>query len=1001
MPSVEFDTTENLTTLAKATLRQAVREVFGSAPVNFVRKKNALLHFGVTAPSATEMAVKGDARAVATAIRNALPKSPKTPWDGIYAPETILYLDIETHEAERMWDMPLREFFRLGQFAWGPEGDIDLTTDLDEVLDACKRANGIVAHNGHQFDFSVLFGDEALKYAQAGKLFDTMLFANLAFPAPYMFKMRPKEGGKPRTVITEGKPEMVSLWLSLDNLAYQLNVDGKEGDLKALAKEFGGFGLIPTNDPRYEDYARGDIRMLQAITTNLISMHPVSQYDRREQLKGAIAAQMSRNGFRVDISAAKARVAELAERKEVLLADLDARYGFPTEGKMPWRTNKGKEAILNALADYGITPETRPSWPQLKTGPSLGGKVLLELTEDTEAEELGITLAELQGQRSLAQQALDYVHDDSRVHPSITLWQRSGRSCLPDTHRIVTKRGILTSDQVVVGDYTLDVHNRWVKITNVLHYQDANVLRSKNKSVLIECTPEHRWVQQSGNNYFLDRVVEPLVFPSRRSLQLTPDAFPFDPKDAYLDPEMTDGERFAALVGLLVTDGTAKQRTDGTGGVFRVYQTEGKFYDLLLRVLRPEWVLRDDNRGLIGNCKTPLHEIVLVQDTKYLLENAGLSWREGLRYSDTLLPWLLSCTRSEVETFLRFAYLADGYVAVGGGVGISTINPVTARVFQLAAYRCGFRAVYRVCMNYRGERSGVVSLRRDRVSTRNLPEPETFVSDVWCVTTESGTFTAWGPDDVPYLTGNSITKPGLTTWGERNPIDKGYLVASEGHKLVEFDLSNADQRIVAALSGDTEYAKRFLPGVDGHEISGRLMFGNATYDTDPKAHRTIAKSLSHAYAYGAGSRKLAATAKQPLDLAEKFVDAMKRAYPGVIAWQNRVRAEGEKGSVRNRWGRVMQIDRDSAYTQAPAAFGQSGTAEIIWDGLIEMLERDERLIKWVVCMIHDALLFDFPEDQLDYAVPMVVECMEQNINGIEFPVGHGPAGDTWQDARHG
>lgn len=675
MLSVEFDTTENLTTLAKATLRQAVREVFGSAPVNFVRKKNALLHFGVTAPSATEMAVKGDARAVATAIRNALPKSPKTPWDGIYAPETILYLDIETHEAERMWDMPLREFFRLGQFAWGPEGDIGLTTDLDEVLDACKRANGIVAHNGHQFDFSVLFGDEALKYARAGKLFDTMLFANLAFPAPYMFKMRPKEGGKPRTVITEGKPEMVSLWLSLDNLAYQLNVDGKEGDLKALAKEFGGFGLIPTNDPRYEDYARGDIRMLQAITTNLISMHPVSQYDRREQLKGAIAAQMSRNGFRVNIPAAKARVAELAERKEVLLADLDARYGFPTEGKMPWRTNKGKEAILNALADYGITPETRPSWPQLKTGPSLGGKVLLELTEDTEAEELGITLAELQGQRSLAQQALDYVHDDSRVHPSITLWQRSGRS--------------------------------------------------------------------------------------------------------------------------------------------------------------------------------------------------------------------------------------------------------------------------------------------------------------------------------------SITKPGLTTWGERNPIDKGYLVASEGHKLVEFDLSNADQRIVAALSGDTEYAKRFLPGVDGHEISGRLMFGNAAYDTDPKAHRTIAKSLSHAYAYGAGSKKLAATAKQPLDLAEKFVDAMKRAYPGVIAWQNRVRAEGEKGSVRNRWGRVMQIDRDSAYTQAPAAFGQSGTAEIIWDGLIEMLERDERLIKWVVCMIHDALLFDFPEDQLDYAVPMVVECMEQNINGIEFPVGHGPAGDTWQDARHG
>ena len=81
--------------------------------------------------------------------------------------------------------------------------------------------------------------------------------------------------------------------------------------------------------------------------------------------------------------------------------------------------------------------------------------------------------------------------------------------------------------------------------------------------------------------------------------------------------------------------------------------------------------------------------------------------------------------------------------------------------------------------------------------------------------------------------------------------------------------------------------------------------------------------------------------------------------------------------------------------------GQSGTAEIIWDGLIEMVKRDRRLIQWVVCMIHDALLFDIPEDQLDYAVPMIVECMEQEINGIEFPVSHGPFGDTWEGARHG
>ena len=675
MLTIGYETTTPLGQLALETVRAVVRSVFGDQQVKFVREAGAKLHFGVNAPASYQLA-SGSLQAfeaLRRVLRTYLPDQPQNPWEGRFEHSKVLYLDIETHEAERRWGMSLPEFFRLGQFSFGNDPTVTLTPDYREVLEACNQADGIIAHNGHPFDFSVLLGNAALDLALDNRLFDTMVYANLACPAPHMFKMRPKEGGKPRTVITEGKPEMVSMWLSLDNLAFKFDLPGKEGDLKALAKKYGGFGLIPVDDPEYRAYAEQDIHLLRGVTTELLYVHTPTEYDWREQTKAAIDAQMSRNGLHVDVPAAQKRVADLAERKAELLSEL-VEYGLPQEGKMPWRTTSGKTAVIRALTKFGLNPEETPGWPQLKTGPSLSGPVIIEFTSGTDAAEFGISLAELQGQRSLAEQALTYLCSDGRIHPTISGWQMSGR--------------------------------------------------------------------------------------------------------------------------------------------------------------------------------------------------------------------------------------------------------------------------------------------------------------------------------------RSVTKPGLTTWGERNPIDKEYLVASEGRKLIEFDLSNADQRIVAALSGDPEYAKRFLPGADGHEISGRLMYGSIAYDSDPEAHRKIAKALSHAYAYGAGSRRLAATAKQSLELAERFVAAMKRAYPGVIAWQNRVRDLAARGFVINRWGRRIMVDKERAYTQAPAAHGQSGTSEVLYDGMIKMARRDIRLIYWLVCPVHDAILMDVPDDHIDYVHKVVPECMVQTINGIEFPVSAGPAGRTWAEARH-
>lgn len=609
----------------------------------------------------------------------------------------ILFFDTETQNEGKQWGMAPREFFRLGQYAWG-DGDVVLTTDYDEMIEQIRRAKGVVAHNAHNFDLSTLFGKdstEPLRMAKDRRVIDTLVLANLAFPAPDRFQTRSGS-----VVCTDGSPAQVLKWLGLDNLTFQMGLPGKFGNMKDMAKPYNpkgtkakdlDLGLIPLTDKEFLEYARQDVIALRSVFERLISMHSFSEYDWREQLKAAINAQVTRNGFAVDKDKARARADYLAQRAETLKGRLEREYGLPTTGKQPWRSNAGKEAIMRALAEFGVTPETHPSWKKTKTGYSLGGEVLEALCEGVseEAEQFAADLRELLGQRSLSRLTLDSLKEDGCVHPDISDMQRSGRS-----------------------------------------------------------------------------------------------------------------------------------------------------------------------------------------------------------------------------------------------------------------------------------------------STRN---------------------------------------PGLTVWTARGAgaVEKSYLVAHPGCKLVSFDYSNADARIVAGYSQDPEYAKKFEPGADGHEMTGRLVWGDEEYDaampdgweTDDEIrhknpYRQKAKALSHAWNYGGGAATISKASKQPLDVCEHFVQKMAEAYPRVVAWREDCYRQGERGFIYNAWGRRMPVTIDRAYTQASALMGQSGTREIITDALIRMLDEDERFVTWVVAQVHDELLFSIPEKELDWAVPRIAELMSTTWKGVDFFASHGTPADNWEEAGH-
>lgn len=352
----------------------------------------------------------------------------------------LLYFDIESYSAGREIELGPRKFVRLFQYAWG-DGEVQTTTDYDEMLEIIRSARWVVGHNIISFDLTALFGYdsiEPLHMAMEKKVIDTYYLANLLTPAPERYRRR--NGG----IAAEGSDPVghAMAWLSLDNLCYQFNLPGKLGDLTELAKKYNPkgttvkaleYGLIPLDDPEFEAYAKQDIEALRYLYKYLTDQIAAQDYSRdyiwREmELLSATVGQMHRNGILVDQEYAASRIKAQEEQREKTLQWLVDNYDFPTTGKAPWNSGPGKEATLRALADYGFTPENTPEWERTPKGaPKLGGKDLLKFTAGTPAEEFATVIGELKGMRAISQTVVDHLFIDGRVHPSITSLQRSGR----------------------------------------------------------------------------------------------------------------------------------------------------------------------------------------------------------------------------------------------------------------------------------------------------------------------------------------------------------------------------------------------------------------------------------------------------------------------------------------------------------------------------------------------------------------------------------------------
>lgn len=213
-------------------------------------------------------------------------------------------------------------------------------------------------------------------------------------------------------------------------------------------------------------------------------------------------------------------------------------------------------------------------------------------------------------------------------------------------------------------------------------------------------------------------------------------------------------------------------------------------------------------------------------------------------------------------------------------------------------------------------------------------------------------------------------------------------VAPPGHYLLAADYSQVELRVLAHLSGDVAMTEAFLRGEDIHAATANRLY-NIPIDKVSRDQRRIAKIINFGLLYGMSAFRLAREASIPYDEADKVLQAYFASFPSVEGYLNNVVQEAvSKGYVetilgRRRYFEVLQNNPTSNAGRAAERAAknhpiQGSAAEII---KIAMVRIDEWLDKHgkktrMVLQVHDELVFEVPEAELDEVVPHLVEIME-------------------------
>lgn len=235
-------------------------------------------------------------------------------------------------------------------------------------------------------------------------------------------------------------------------------------------------------------------------------------------------------------------------------------------------------------------------------------------------------------------------------------------------------------------------------------------------------------------------------------------------------------------------------------------------------------------------------------------------------------------------------------------------------------------------------------------------------------------------------------------------------IAAPGYTMVAADYSQIELRIMAHLSGDKGLLEAFSQGLDVHSATAAEVFG-VSVDAVTKDQRRSAKAINFGLIYGMSAFGLAKQLDITRPEAQEYVDLYFQRYPGVKNYMEQTKEKAKENEyVETVFGRRLYLHEINAkngmrrqYAERTAinAPMQGTAADIIKRAMINLDDEIEngKIDMRMIMQVHDELVFEIKESQVDDAIKLITEKMETAAElSVPLIVDVG-IGKNWDEAH--
>ncbi|NEW96291.1 DNA polymerase I [Rhodopseudomonas sp. BR0G17] len=239
-------------------------------------------------------------------------------------------------------------------------------------------------------------------------------------------------------------------------------------------------------------------------------------------------------------------------------------------------------------------------------------------------------------------------------------------------------------------------------------------------------------------------------------------------------------------------------------------------------------------------------------------------------------------------------------------------------------------------------------------------------------------------------------------------------VATPGHKLVSADYSQIELRLLSEVADVPALRKAFQDGIDIHAMTASEMFG-VPVEGMPSEIRRRAKAINFGIIYGISAFGLANQLGIPREEAGAYIKRYFERFPGIRAYMDETRDFCRThGYVTTLFGRKCHYPDIKASNPSIRAFNeraainarlQGSAADIIRRAMVRMEDAlaEKKLSAQMLLQVHDELIFEVPEAEVEATLPVVRSVMQDApfpavILNVPLQVD-ARAADNWDEAH--